>query len=158
MLVGRNYIREVCTMDTDERLMLYQIAIQDIRDFKANQWRISHYGVLIQVALVAADLKFETSGSWIAELWLSFISVATFGVIIYLIYEILQGIVACRNRYQDLGEPIEESVKTFALKLRERRKPSLDETLKSSQTPLFLALFSSVQIFAMVLAMTAIWW
>ena len=44
-LVATNCIREACTMKTEERLMLYQIAIQDIRDFKANQWRISHCGV-----------------------------------------------------------------------------------------------------------------
>lgn len=145
-------------MDTDERLVLYQIAIQDIRDVKVNQWRISHYGVLIQAALVAADLKFENSGSHTAECLLSIISVGTFGAIIFLIYEGLQGIAACRNTYRDLGEPIEESVKTFSLERRERRKPSLDETLRSPQAPLFLAIFSSAQIIAIGLTMTAIWW
>jgi len=40
-------------MSPDERHMDYRTTIQDIRDHKANQWRISHYGLIAQAAIVA---------------------------------------------------------------------------------------------------------
>lgn len=41
-------------MKQDERLLLYQINVEDTRTLKARQWHYSHYGLLIQAALVGA--------------------------------------------------------------------------------------------------------
>ena len=45
----------------DARLLLYQDQIDRIRDLKANQWRISHYGVLAQIAYIALPKFVESS-------------------------------------------------------------------------------------------------
>ena len=44
-------------MDNEERLEYYRVHIQDIRDLKANQWRFSNYGVLVQAALTAVSIQ-----------------------------------------------------------------------------------------------------
>ncbi len=47
-------------MKANEQLVLYQTILQDIRDLKANQWRFSHYGLLLQATLVAIESTIKT--------------------------------------------------------------------------------------------------
>ena len=73
-------------MSPDERRMDYQATIQDIRDHKSNQWRISHYGPLAQAAVVAFHGRIDTLPPT-SPLALSAVSLAAFCAVISLVHQ-----------------------------------------------------------------------
>lgn len=150
-------------MLTEERMVHFQIQIQDIRDFKANQWRFSNYGVLIQAALTAVDVNLEkssTSTEWI----LTALSVVTFGAILWLIYEATEQWVLRRSNYLALAAQITEPFPDVLRKFREQRKNAKKAkwnwnhvwtVLEASEE--FKWLFLFVQLVGMGLALLVIW-
>ncbi len=139
-------------MDTDERLVLYQMATQDIRDLKANQWRFSHYGLLVQAGLVAVNTMLKVPEPLpFDELWvfcgLSVVTCLGIGV---LIHEAQGRIVRSRRTIDSLREPKEE---THVEWLRTYGPIAQDPPRKRWKVDkLFAILFFGVQIVAMVLA------
>lgn len=143
-------------MDTEDRLLQYETAIQDIRDLKANQWRFSHYGLLIQAAIVAVDSRAEAPQSYTWEVALLGLSVLTCGLIILLIHEAQGNVFIWRRATKSLQEPRKETVtewlKEFGTKTQNvRRRPWKGRDWK------FMALFFGGQIIGAALAVSLIW-
>ncbi len=150
-LVVRDYLLEAYTMDTDERLVLYQIATQDIRDLKANQWRYSHYGLLIQAALVAANTVLKTQ-----ELILCGLSVLTCLGIGFLIHEAQTQIAQLRPATDSLAIRRDETMAEWTKEFGPKRLKWLcwprGHWKFWKRDRFFGFLFAGVQIVAMVLA------
>ena len=145
-------------METDERLVVYQAAIQDIRDLKANQWRFSHYGLLLQAALVAIETTIKTP-EWSPVEWvwgLCALSMWTWLGISLLIHEAQGRVVQWRHVIESLREPREETMfewhRTYGPRAQDlpRKRWKLDRS--------FAALFLGVQIVTMVLAIGVMLW
>ena len=88
-------------MSPDERHMDYRTTIQDIRDHKANQWRISHYGLLAQAAVVAFHGQIVTLPPT-GKLALIAVSLAALCAVISLVHEAQTRIAQGRRRRQAL--------------------------------------------------------
>ena len=150
-------------METEERLVAYQIAVQDIRDLKANQWRFSHYGLLSQTGLVAASTVLKTPG------WLPFdapwglvgLSVATCWVIVLLIHEAQGQIVQLRPATDSLEVQRDETMAEWTEEFGAKRLNWLCRPREHwrfwERDRLFGILFAFVQTVAMVLAIGIIW-
>jgi hypothetical protein len=142
-------------METSERLVLYQSALQDIRDLKANQWRFSHYGLLIQTALVAANTILD------APPIICVLSVVTWLVTVFLIHEAQARISKWRLAVDSLRIEINETNKEWVekhgpkrVKCEGYRRDSLKYWKRDRP---FALLFAFVQTVAMVLAIWAMW-
>ena len=149
---------EVCSMKADEQLVLYQTCLQDIRDLKANQWRFSHYGLLLQVALVAIETTIKTP-EWSPFDWvwaLCALSMATWLGISWLICEAQGRIVQWRHAIDSLYEPREETMAEWPRKYGSRAQCRPRKRWKADRP--FAALFLGVQIMAMVLAIGVMLW
>ena len=154
-------------MKIEERLAAYQNAHQDIRDFKANQWRFSHYGLLIQAGLIAISTVLKTP-SWLpfdARWGLVGLSVATCLGIVLLIHEAQGQIVQLRPATDSLeverDETMAEWTEEFGAKrlnwLCRHREHTIWTWKFWKRDQPFAILFASVQIAAMVLAIGVIW-
>ena len=149
-------------MDTDERLVLYQVAIQDIRDLKANQWRFSHYGLLLQAALVAAGAVLKTQEWLPLEAWiLSVLSVVTCLGIGFLIHEAQTQIAQLRPATESLGVRRDETMVEWAKEFGPKRlkllcRPREHWKFWKRDLP-FAFLFSVVQLVAAALAIWVMW-
>jgi hypothetical protein len=142
-------------MDTDERLVLYQMALQDIRDLKANQWRFSHYGLLIQAALVAANTMLVVP-------WMlcGLSAVACLGIG-FLIHEAQGQIAQLRPATDSLGDRRDDTMADWSDEFGPKR---LNLTELASRAPEFWKrdrpfafLFASVQIVATFVAIWVMW-
>ena len=142
-------------METDERLVLFQTSIQDIRDLKANQWRFSNYGLLIQAALVAVDIKLETKLGWVVELVLIVLSLAAGGVICWLIYEAQQKLVQRRHAVDDLSVERDGSMRGTRQEIAPKAQPPPSKPWACARK--FAILFFGAQIIAAFLAISVIW-
>ena len=142
-------------MDNDERLVLYQMALQDIRDLKANQWRFSHYGLLIQAALVAANTMV------VAPWMLCGLSVVTCLGIGFLIHEAQGQIAQLRPATDSLGDRRDETMAEWAGKFGAKRLNLTELASRASEfwkrDRSFVFLFAIVQIVATVLAIWVMW-
>ena len=142
-------------MDTDERLVLYQMALQDIRDLKANQWRFSHYGLLIQAALVAANTML------VAPWMLCGFAVVTCLGIGFLIHEAQGQIAQLRPATDSLGDRRDETMAEWADKFGPKRLKLTKLALRALEfwkcDRTFAFLFATVQIVATFLAIWVMW-
>lgn len=68
-------------MKDDQRMVLYQVNVEDTRTLKRNQWRFSHYGLLVQGALVGTHSLGLRLGDWLVLVLLT----AAAGIAIFLI-------------------------------------------------------------------------
>ena len=151
-------------MEDNERLVLYQIATQDIRDLKANQWRFSHYGILIQAALVAANVMSEANVMFESQEWLPFIalwtlcalSVAACLGIGLLIHEAQTRISQRRHSIESLSVRRAETIAEWATKFAPEGLNWLCSPQEHwelwNRDQLFAYLFAFVQIVATALA------
>lgn len=145
-------------METDERLTLYRIINQDIRDYKANQWRFSHYGLLIQAALVAVD---RIQNKPVPECVLGVLSAAGFVGVLFLIHEAQCQIAQLRPASDCLADPIKESMAEWTNKFGQKRITEF-RTFREhrefwARDRHFASLFPIVQFVAMFLAIWVIW-
>ncbi len=142
-------------MDTAERLVLYQMALQDIRDLKANQWRFSHYGLLIQAALVAANTMV------VAPWMLCGLSVVTCLGIGFLIHEAQGQIAQLRPATDSLAVRRDETMADWAEEFGPKRIKWLrwprEHWVYWKRDRPFALLFAVVQTVAAVLAIWVMW-
>ena len=143
-------------METDERLATLQSALQDIRDLKANQWRFSHYGLLIQAALIAIDFRVEVPESCTWEIVLLFLSALTCGSIVWLIHEAQGQIVRWRRATDSLQEPRKETVTEWVEEFGPRNQKTPCRFWKGRDLN-FKTLFFGGQVVGAVMAILLIW-
>lgn len=158
-------------MDPEDRRLLYQNAIEDTRYHKNNQWRISHYGLLVQAALVAIDGQkvlpttlsdLPTLGAHIQNSVFSILAWVVFGYALYLIHESQWQIVKWRRATKSLREESEwknRSIEEWYGKWSPRNQTSpglwdFREIWKRDQQ--FKYPFLAVQLIALILAILII--
>ena len=142
-------------MTPEEQLTLFQVQIQDIRDLKANQWRFSNYGLVIQAALVAVDTQLESISPCIAQVGLSLVSIAACGMILWLINEAQRKIALRRWTVDFLSEPLDASMRQARDTIQAKKEvPQQKPWAKGLQ---FKVLFFGVQNVGAVLALLVIW-
>ena len=133
--------------------MDYQTTIQDIRDHKANQWRFSHYGLLVQAAIVAFLTQFDTM-SPSGKLILVALSVAAYCVVISLVHEAQTKIAQGRSRHRALLSSPSEAWLEFATTIKDRAKTAPNRPWEDDQR--FRLLLYGVQLIGMGLAIWSI--
>ena len=112
-----------------ERLMLYQDQLDNIRDLKANQWRISHYGVVAQAAYVATTKLVEASGC--ATFAISALAVVTFFGTIWLNDRFQLRIGMRREALDILSKRPETTFDLVREDLRKKRRLTCSDECKS---------------------------
>jgi len=80
----------------DDRLH-YQVLVGDIRESKADQWRISNYGLLAQAAVASVF------SSW--NLWFLALSLIIYCSAVYLIWDAWGRIKKCRETSENYPPP-----------------------------------------------------
>ena len=147
-------------MTPEEQRMDYQTTIQDIRDFKANQWRFSHYGLLAQAAIVAVGTQLEAH-PWLLTAKtiptiLTGLSLVAVCASLFLVNEAQKKIMQSRCRHKALMIPRSEDWLEFSNTFgatRENNKAA--KPWENDQQ--FKWLFCGVQITGAFLAILVIW-
>ena len=119
-------------MSPDERRMDYQATIQDIRDNKSNQWRISHYGLLAQAAVVAFHGQLDSLPPY-GKLALIAVSLAALCAVISLVHEAQTRIARGRHRRQALMSNPDEDWPRFTEMFGDRAKTAAGNPWQTDQ-------------------------
>ena len=145
-------------METHERMTVYQAVTQNIRDLKANQWRFSNYGLLVQAALAAMHTRLENVAPCWPEFLLSSLSLVTVVGVLLLIHEAQDRIFRWRCFSEVLWEPISETLKdTFQKMVSSAQQQSFWSSRPWKADVPFAAVFSSVQCVGCALANLVFW-
>ena len=140
-------------MSPDERRMDYQATIQDIRDHKSNQWRISHYGLLAQAAVVAFQGQIVTLPPT-GKLALIAVSLAALCAVISLVHEAQTRIAQGRRRRQALLSDPGEDWPQFTEKFENRAKTAAGNPWRTDQR--FRLCLYAVHFTAMIMVLLPI--
>lgn len=138
----------------DELLLLYQDQIDRISELKGNQWRVSHYGLLIQGAIVGliATANGAPGPSW--KIVTTIVSILGAGVASWLIHQFQGKIWHRRNALEDLSKKPPDSFHDVRKKLRQKRKESSPPWGRWDDDRQFTAVFFGVQSLGL---MVVIW-
>lgn len=140
-------------MSPDERHMDYRTTIQDIRDHKANQWRISHYGLIAQAAIVALHAQFETISPY-GKLALIAVSLAALCAFISLVHEAQTRVAQGRRRHLALLSDPSEDWLQFTEKFRDMAKTAPGNPWETDQR--FWVCLYSIHFMAMIMVLLVI--
>ena len=140
-------------MSPDERRMDYRATTQDIRDHKSNQWRISHYGLLAQVAVVAFHGQIDTLPPT-GKLALIAVSLAALCAVISLVHEAQTRIAQGRRRRQALLSDPGEDWPQFTEKFGDGAKTAAGNPWRTDQR--FRLCLYAVHFTAMIMVLLLI--
>ena len=105
---------EANSKESREHVLLYQDAIDNIRQYKRQQFTVTKYGILLQVAIVALHEKFLASAvkpNCFEEAILSGVSLLVLIVSGALILRFHRDMVGCRQRMKEIRDSFEETSK-----------------------------------------------
>jgi len=139
----------------EQILLLYQDQLDNIRDLKSNQWKVSHYGLIAQAAIFSVYKLLGFSGCLKVSVFFA-LSVITFVYCVWIINQMQKLVAKRREALVDLSKNPAGSFSAVREKLRCNRKEKPKEFRWKNEFPYgFMFLFA--QLFGAVAVIFLIW-
>ena len=132
----------LCNREHQEITVLYQIMVQDLAQFKNQQWTLTNYTILVFAAIISVsefdDLKLSLCGSFL----LCLVASVIFGIAVHILWQLRASIEIRRKRIKHIIE-----------KYSEVYRSCLGKSKKVNSGEMFFFL-----LFILLMGLGFVWW